>query len=301
MRSNKLSAGALQQGNVAQRLLSPKLTQPILLKTSMLQNWFPKKLWCQALLIQCVSLLLIASIAPNVINSVFAFELRSLGLSLDSVWFWLIPHVILVSVLSRTLKMPVWWRWIHVAFPLAVLVMQQVALPAIVYLSGFVITLALYWSVHNTRVPFYPSFPVTWRAMHHILEQHAAEQPLRVLDIGSGLGDVSLFLARQRPQDQIDGIEIAPLPWLVSAIRTTFSGGRTKFILGDYRQTDFAQLDVVFAYLSPAVMADVWQKVSSEMRPGSLFVSSEFPVADVTAGRIIYPSPNSPALYVYTL
>ncbi len=307
MRPNKLSAGALQQDSVAQRLLSPKLTlqtvlKPSGLKTLLLQSWLPKKLWCQALLIQCVSLLLIASIAPSVINSVFAFELRSgLGLSLDSVWFWLIPHVLLVSILSRAANMPVWWRWIHIAFPLAVLVMQQIALPAIVYLSGFVITLALYWSVHNTRVPFYPSFPVTWRAMHQLLEQHAGEQPLHVLDIGSGLGDVSLFLARQRPQDQMDGIEIAPLPWLVSAIRARFFASRTQFMLGDYRQTDFAKLDVVFAYLSPAVMADVWHKVSKEMRPGCLFVSSEFPVADVTASRIIYPSPNSPALYVYTL
>ncbi|MFD1121257.1 class I SAM-dependent methyltransferase [Methylophilus flavus] len=292
MRSIKLSAGALQQNSVAQCLLSPKLW---------MQKLMPCKLWCQALLIQCLSLLLIAGVAPGVINSVFAFELRSVGLSLDSIWFWLIPHAILVSVMAWAARMPVWWRWIHVIFPLAVITMQQIALPAIVYLAGFVITLALYWSVHNTRVPFYPSFPATWRAMHNILDQHAGEQPLRVLDIGSGLGDVSLFLSRQRAQDQIDGIEIAPLPWLVSVLHATFSRSRAKFTLGDYRQTDFAQLDVVFAYLSPAVMADVWQKVHQEMRPGSLFISSEFPVADVTAARIIYPSPNSPALYVYTL
>jgi SAM-dependent methyltransferase len=286
MRSIKLSAGALQQV-VAQRSLSQKL--------------WPQKLWCQALLIQCLSLLLIASIAPGVINSVFAFELRSIGFTLDTVWFWVIPHALLVSIMARAARMPVWWRWIHVIFPVAVIGMQHVALPAMVYLAGFVVTLTLYWSVHNTRVPFYPSFPATWRAMHQILEQHAAEQPLRVLDIGSGLGDVSLFLSRQRTQDQIDGIEIAPLPWLVSRIRSIFSPTRTQFKLGDYRHSDFAQLDVVFAYLSPAVMPDVWQKVSAEMRPGRLFVSSEFPVPDVTAGRIIYPSVSSPALYVYTL
>jgi hypothetical protein len=283
----KLSAGALQQNNTAQRLLSSKL--------------WPQKLWCQALLIQCLSMLLIAGVAPGVINSVFAFELRSLGLRLDSIWFWLIPHILLVSVAAKAARMPIWWRWIHVVFPVAVIVMQQVALPAIVYLSGFVITLALYWSVHNTRVPFYPSFPATWRAMHHILEQHAGDQSLRVLDIGSGLGDVSIFLSKQRIHDQIDGVEIAPLPWLISVIRATLSGTSAKFTLGDYRQNNFAELDVVFAYLSPAVMVDVWEKVSSEMHPGSLFVSSEFPVPDITAGRIVYPSPDSPALYVYTL
>lgn len=292
MRSIKLSAGALQQNAGAQRSLSPKLW---------VQKLMPRKLWCQALLIQCLSLLLIAGVAPDVINSVFAFELRSLGLRLDSIWFWLLPHAILVSVMARASGMPVWWRWIHVIFPLAVISMQQIALPAVVYLAGFVITLALYWSVHNTRVPFYPSFPATWRAIHHILDQHAGEQPLRVLEIGSGLGDVALFLSRQRAQDQIDGIEIAPLPWLVSVLHATFTRSRARFTLGDYRRSDFTQLDVVFAYLSPAVMADVWHKVQQEMLPGSLFVSSEFPVADVTATRIIYPAANAPALYVYTL
>jgi len=265
------------------------------------QRLLPKRLWSQALLIQCVSMLLMTGLAPGVINSVFAFELRSLGIRLDSVWFWLLPHICVVSVLAKAARMPVWWRWIHVIFPVAVIFMQQVALPATVYFAGFVITLALYWSVHNTRVPFYPSFPSTWRAMHHILEQHADDHSLKVLDIGSGIGDIAMFLAKQRIHDEVSGIEIAPLPWAISAVRAIFSGTSVKFTLGDYRDLDFATLDVVFAYLSPAVMSDVWQKVQQEMRPGSLFVSSEFPVAAVDASRIIYPAVNAPALYVYRI
>lgn len=288
MSAVKLPAGTLQQHTVAWRPLSSKL--------------WPRKLWCQALLIQGLSMLLIAGIAPGVINSIFAFELRnSTGLRLETIWCWLALHIALVSIFARVARMPVWWRWIHGVFPLAVIAMQQLALPSTVYFSGFVVTLMLYWSVHNTRVPFYPSFPATWRAMQYLLVQHAGDRPLHVLDIGSGLGDVSLFLSRQRPQDQVDGVEIAPLPWLVSVIRATFSGSRANFTRGDYRQDNFARLDVVFAYLSPAVMGDVWQKVQCEMRPGSLFVSSEFPVPGITAARILYPAANAPALFVYLL
>lgn len=278
---------------------SAKLTAESLSLPRWSQRLLPKRLWCQALLIQCLSMLLIAGLAPGVINSVFAFELRSLGLRLDSLWFWLLPHLVLVSLLARAIAMPVWWRWIHLVFPVAVLVMQQVALPAGVYLGGFIMTLTLYWSVHNTRVPFYPSFPATWRAMHRILEKHADDQSLKVLDIGSGIGDVALFLAKQRVHDEVSGIEIAPLPWAVSALRAVFSGTSAKFTLGDYRTLDFAVLDVVFAYLSPAVMQDVWLKVSQEMRPGTLFISSEFPVPGLTADQIVFPGPQSPALYVY--
>lgn len=282
MRSVKLTAGALQQRSFAQRLM-------------------PQKLWCQALLIQCLSMLLITSVAPSVINSVFAFELSRSGLHVDTIWFWLALHLLLVSVMARFMHMPVWWRWIHVIFPVAVLGMQQLALPAMVYFYGFLLTMSLYWSIYNTRVPFYPSRPATWRAMHYVLQQHAGERALKIVDIGSGIGDVSMFLSRQRPQDQLSGIEIAPLPWAISALRATLSGSQARFVLGDYRQLDFSEPDVVLAYLSPAVMQDVWQKVCAEMRPGSLLISAEFPVPEITATHIIYPSPTAPALFVYHL
>lgn len=278
---------------------SIKLPVGALTSQSWMQRLLPKRLWCQALLIQSVSMLLIAGLAPGVINSVFAFELRSLGIQLDSIWCWLLVHVCVVSGLAKLARMPVWWRWIHVIFPLAVVFMQQVALPASVYFAGFIITLTLYWSVHNTRVPFYPSFPATWRALQRILEQHAGDKSLKVLDIGSGIGDIAMFLAKQRIHDQVSGIEIAPLPWAVSAVRALFSGTSVTFTLGDYRTINFAELDVVFAYLSPAVMQDVWQKVQQEMRSGCLFVTSEFPVPDVVAEHIVFPSAHSPALYVY--
>lgn len=280
---------------------SVKLSAEALPSQAWMQRLLPKRLWAQALLIQCVSMLLLTSLAASVINSVFAFELHSLGIPLDSLWFWLLSHICMVSLLAKLAGMPVWWRWIHVIFPLAVVFMQQVALPAGVYFAGFIMTLALYWSVYNTRVPFYPSFPSTWRAMHRILEQHADDHSLKVLDIGSGIGDIAMFLAKQRIHDDVSGIEIAPLPWAISAVRAIFSGTSVKFTLGDYRQLDFAELDVVFAYLSPAVMNDVWQKVQQEMQPGSLFVSSEFPVPDIHATRIIYPAVNAPALYVYQI
>ena len=40
------------------------------------------------------------------------------------------------------------------------------------------------------------------------------------------------------------------------------------------------QYDVVFAYLSPVPMSDLWLKAKQEMRPGSLFISNTFAVND---------------------
>lgn len=266
-----------------------------------IQRWYARKLWAQALSVQVVSLLVILCLSNGLLDTTWVFELKQSGLPLDSLAFWLLVHLLLVNLMTKLIEMPIWWRWIQVGFPLAVAVMQVIQIPTSVYLIGFVFTLVLYWSVHTTRVPFYPSFPATWRAMLYVCDQHAAEQSLRVLDIGSGLGDVALFLAKHRLQDDVAGIEIAPLPWGISWLRAKLGGSAASFHLGDYRLLDFSQRDVILAYLSPAVMTDVWQKVQHEMHPGSLFVSSEFPVEGVTPTRTLFPSPQSPVLYVYTV
>lgn len=266
-----------------------------------IQRWYARKLWAQALSVQVISVLMILCLSNLLLDTTWAFELKQSGMPVDSLAFWLLLHLLQVNLMTKLIEMPIWWRWIQVGFPVAVVVMQVVQIPTYVYLFGFLLTLVLYWSVHTTRVPFYPSFPATWRAMLYVCDQHAAEQTLRVLDIGSGLGDVALFLAKHRLQDDVSGIEIAPLPWGISWLRAKLGGSAASFQLGDYRSLDFSQLDVVLAYLSPAVMTDVWQKVQDEMRPGCLFVSSEFPVEGVTPTRTLFPSADSPILYVYTV
>jgi hypothetical protein len=44
--------------------------------------------------------------------------------------------------------------------------------------------------------------------------------------------------------------------------------------------SDLAQYDVVFAYLSPVPMDALWRKAKQEMRPGSVFISNTFAVQD---------------------
>jgi hypothetical protein len=41
---------------------------------------------------------------------------------------------------------------------------------------------------------------------------------------------------------------------------------------------DLGAFDVVYAFLSPVPMAQLWEKARQEMKPGSLFVSHTFEV-----------------------
>jgi predicted O-methyltransferase YrrM len=108
-----------------------------------------------------------------------------------------------------------------------------------------------------------------------------------------------LELARRRPESRFEGIELAPLPWLASRLRARIAGATARFIRGDYEQLDFAQYDLVFAYLSPAAMDALWRKAQREMRPGSLLVSYEFPIAGQASSQTLVPQAGGPMLYIW--
>ena len=123
------------------------------------------------------------------------------------------------------------------------------------------------------------------------------EQSIRFIDIGSGFGGLVMHLARSRPQDVATGIETAPLPWLVSVMRARTGRSTAHFVRGDYTSLDFADYDVVFAYLSPAAMPALWEKARAEMRQGALLLSYEFFVPGIDPHIVEYPAGKRTALY----
>ena len=191
-----------------------------------------------------------------------------------------------------------WWRWIHFFFPLALWGMSLWQVPNEVYLIGFLISLSLFWTTFRSQVPFYPSRPSVWRMVAELIPQ---DKPIRMIDIGSGLGDLSMHIAKTRPESQIEGIEIAPLPWLISKLRASLTRSKAQFKLGDYHAIDFAQYDVVFAYLSPAAMPALWKKAQQEMRAGSLLMSYEFEIPGIQPSFYIKSAGKLPTIYVWKL
>lgn len=215
-----------------------------------------------------------------------------------SPYLLLVIHASLAAVLSFMSGMSWWWWLIQFIFPFAVVASLVFQLHPAISLCIFLLMVLLFWSTYRTQVPYFPSKS---SLLPCILEQLPASEDLRFIDIGSGFGGVSLSLSKLRPQQAFYGVEIAPFPWLVSWLRAKLSGRRLGFYLKDYLQLDFADFDVVFAYLSPAAMAELWMKVSSEMRPGAIFMSYEFKVPGVEADLIIKSNANDPALYIWRI
>lgn len=217
--------------------------------------------------------------------------------SLDVARFLLLQAV-LALILSVRFGEAVWWRYIHVVFPILIGIFLYFQIASQYYLVGFLLSLGLFWTTYATQVPFYPSRSVVWRQVAELFPDH---QSVRMIDIGSGMGDLCMAVALAKPKAEISGIEIAPIPWLISALRAYLKGSCAKFRLGNYERLNFADYDVVFAYLSPAAMMNLWQKAQADMRAGCLLISYEFDIPDVKPCRVIETTINDPPLYLYVI
>ncbi len=190
-----------------------------------------------------------------------------------------------------------WWWWLLLfVFPFAVWGVRLLSVPPWVFLSAFVLLGLAYWHTFRTQVPYYPSHRAVWQLIGDNLP---ADRPLRVLDVGSGLGGLLLYLAARFPQCQATGIELSPLPWLISVVRAKLLHSHANFVHGDYVRLDFSAYDVLFAYLSPAAMPQLWHKVASEMRPGAVLFSYEFGIPDRPPDRSFRSSEMGAPLYAW--
>lgn len=172
-----------------------------------------------------------------------------------------------------------WWLLIQLIFAPALVLMLAVELPPELFLYAFLLLLLVYWSTFRTQAPLYLSSSKVCSALECLLPAARKDSCFTFIDLGSGLGGVLTHLARVRPDGLYAGVETAPLPFLWSRLR--ISGCHNCQVhWKNWRDCDLSQYDMVFAYLSPLPMENLWHKARAEMRPGTLFVSSTFAVPD---------------------
>ncbi len=178
------------------------------------------------------------------------------------------------AALAAFWKLPVWWRWINLFFVPALYLGLSAELDSRWFLAGFLVLVLTSLGAVGTRVPLYLS---SRRAAEELAQRLPPGGSL--CDLGCGLGGPLARVRALRPDARLSGVEAAPLNWLVARLRLA---GRAEIRLGNLWDADLSGHDLVYAYLSPAPMAKLWEKARAEMKPGSLFVSNTFPVPDLS-------------------
>jgi hypothetical protein len=169
-----------------------------------------------------------------------------------------------------------WWLPLHLFFAPAVVWAQGLALPPVWWAAAFAAVAFVFGSTFRTQVPLFLTAGLVRARLAELLPQHRS---VRFVDLGCGLGTVVAGLKKLRPECEFHGVELAPLPYLVSALHAGRKGCAIE--RRDLMSVDLSGYDVVYAFLSPAPMPELWAKAKREMRPGSLFVSLAFAVPDV--------------------
>jgi hypothetical protein len=198
---------------------------------------------------------------------------------------WEMAVGVLAAGLSWLVGLPRWWIAINALFVPALSFGLTLDVSPVWALVALVALVLVYGGIWKSRVPL---FFTTGRALDALASVLPAG-PVRFLDLGCGDARVIARLAAARAGSQFDGVEQALVPWLMASLRCRLAQGDCAVARGDLWAADLSQYDVVYAYLSPAVMARLWDKARREMRAGSRLVSAfavpgEEPDATVDVG-----------------
>jgi len=212
-----------------------------------------------------------------------AFVLLAAGLLPAVPWAAVGVQAVAAALAAIALGSDRWWIPIHLGFAPLLLAARTLPIAPGWYLAAFVAFALVYWSSFRTQVPLFLSNPQTAEAVAGLLPD---DYPARLLDLGSGTGALLRPLARLRPDCRCEGIEAAPAPYLLSCL---LSRRQPNIALarGDFWKLPWADYDLVYAFLSPVPMAEVWRKATEELRPGSLLVSNSFPIEGVTPDALV--------------
>ena len=212
--------------------------------------------------------------------------LRIAGLSPDSMTIALCSGVF-AAIFGHIAGLARWWLPIQLLFAPALVFMLKLNIPPGIYLAVFLVMLLVYWSTFRSQVPLYLSSKRVWQTLEELLPPVEPAPPAEqiknftFMDIGSGMGGVLTHLSTARPEGRYFGVENAPLPYLLSWLRIKLGKhDNCRVLWGSLWTCDLAPYDVVFAYLSPVPMAQLWNKVKQEMRPGTIFISNSFAVQE---------------------
>ena len=201
------------------------------------------------------------------------------GIGLE-VWVLVATQAVLASIITMLLGLSRGWGLVQFILPWATWGALYLDIPSWAYLVCFILTYALYKNVGAERVPLYLSNQTTWLALEELLEDVDLRDNT-FIDLGSGLGGTVTYLGGKYPKWKFEGIESAPLVFIISWLRILISGqgigkGNVSVHFGDMWGVDLSKYNMVYAFLSPVPMARLLEKVKNEMHPGSFFVSNSF-------------------------
>ena len=102
-------------------------------------------------------------------------------------------------------------------------------------------------------------------------------------DLGAGNGTIVSMVQSLHPESRCIGIEAAPVAFKLAERKKKNSWWSYELLKQDLFATDLSQATHIYSYLMPHLMKKVWNKISTECKPWTLFYVNAFEIPDVKA------------------
>ncbi len=123
-----------------------------------------------------------------------------------------------------------------------------------------------------------PSAPNTRKAIIEDIKSLKGDcHDLHIYDCGSGWGGLCGKLSKAFPSAIITGIEISPIPFLVSYLNPF---RKYKIKRDNLFEIDLSQVDILIFYLSPYHMNLLSHKLLNAVKKGTIIYSQGFPIKE---------------------
>ncbi|WP_245603353.1 hypothetical protein [Thiomicrospira pelophila] len=194
-------------------------------------------------------------------------------------WALVLGQATIAALLSW--RLPYWWRWIQFIIPLGLYAALLLNVSPLLALVSFVLLWLVFRNSVVNRVPLYLTNQITRQALKELVSDRT---DVLFIDLGCGMGHNVVYMNGLTNVTQSVGVETAWLPYWWAKFQSLLSGGQV------FRQNidsvDLSQYNLIYAFLSPEPMAQLWRKVQAEMSPNALFVSNSFAIPDVIPDAI---------------
>lgn len=196
---------------------------------------------------------------------------------------FLLAQTLLAAAASLLIRQPIWWFFIHLLFLPSIFLFFTFQISPIWYLGITLLMLLIFWGTIRGDVPLFLSSNEVAKTVCELLKK---ENVTKFADLGAGIGSVAIPVAAHFSTVHIDAWENAPLPFLLSVWRgQKLANYQTK--RENFFNANFGDYEVIFAFLSPAAMPQVSEKIKREMKAGTLFISSSFPAPNWKPTRVL--------------
>ncbi len=160
-------------------------------------------------------------------------------------------------------------------------------------------------TINRANVPTMATGSLARQEIAKILQREAAVSPkeiYKIVDLGSGRGELARTLAKRIPKSKVIGVEMAYFPYHeASLIQRWFGPSNLSYERQDFWSLDCSPFDAAVLYLGPATSTRMGEKLRQEMKPGSVIVTYTYPLSETwTPDEVVtFRSPFKETLYVY--